>query len=421
MSWSENLQDASFRGVVFDCLRTQDSAPRDVASHEYPYLDGEDSEDLGRKARRLSITAVFFGADYEARLQAFLRACDEAGPGELIHPVYGSIPRAQLRDYQVTHDAETPDYCTVDLSFTEAATGNPFFVQQLPTQAAQAAGQLADVAHSNGTEVFAAALEGLRGLKGNLSRLNALRGVMTGTLANIRRLVQGYIGTALDLVDYPRAFSADVMGMLRRLVDLRSFDRTSVVSDWKSLASQFNQIVLLPSQVAGGAVASTDSGSAATGDIKPIPSQPEDVAKVTAVLQASTAAMLAMTASEILAGEADALTLSPIDVELIANDARTAIQAAIEAHRTLYPVEAARPVTEALKDAALGVQTAAMAVINARPPLIRRSVDAAGNLHLVAFHWYGDYARADELARLNPQLRNPNFLNAGDVLNAYAR
>ncbi|MGV4146288.1 DNA circularization protein, partial [Citrobacter freundii] len=43
------------------------------------------------------------------------------------------------------------------------------------------------------------------------------------------------------------------------------------------------------------------------------------------------------------------------------------------------------------------------------------------NLHLLAHLWYEDYTRATELLRLNPTLRNPNNIKAGDVLNAYSR
>lgn len=175
MAWADTLLDASFRGVTFDCLRTQDSAQRDTASHEYPYLDGADVEDLGRKARHITMSAVFFGKDYENRLQTFIKELDKPGHGELIHPVFGSIKQAQLTDYQVGHDADNPDYCTVELTFVEATPGNPFFVQQLPAQKAEAVSQLAATSRANGIEAFAKALDGLKSIKGNLSRLNALR------------------------------------------------------------------------------------------------------------------------------------------------------------------------------------------------------------------------------------------------------
>lgn len=427
MAWADTLLDASFRGVTFDCLRTQDNAQRDTASHEYPYLDGADVEDLGRKARHIIMSAVFFGKDYETRLQAFLKVLDLAGSGELIHPVFGSIKQAQLTDYQVGHDADDPDYCTVELTFVEATPGNPFFVQQLPAQKAEAVSQLAETSRANGIEAFAKALDGLKGIKGNLSRLNALRDVLTGTLSAIRSQVQGIIGTTLDLIDYPRAFAGDVMSLVSGMADLRGFDVGVITSDWKSLVGQFGDVVKLPGKVSSGSTSTGDSsGSSGTGggvvtDAKPIPAKPEDVALVTALVQVAAATTLAETAGQILAAEAEQPTLSPQEVEQIANDVRDTLQQVIEAHRDLFSVEDARPVTEALKDTALGVQEAAVAVIELLPPLVTRTVDAPGNLHLVAFRWYGDYTRAQELARLNPKLTNPNALQTGDILYAYAR
>ena len=50
-----------------------------------------------------------------------------------------------------------------------------------------------------------------------------------------------------------------------------------------------------------------------------------------------------------------------------------------------------------------------------------RDVGRDTSLHLLAFEWYGDYSRFGELLRLNPQIRHPNFLSKGEVLNAYAK
>jgi prophage DNA circulation protein len=80
----------------------------------------------------------------------------------------------------------------------------------------------------------------------------------------------------------------------------------------------------------------------------------------------------------------------------------------------------ARAITEPLKDLALVLQKAALAIIERRPPLIFRTLDGAGNLRLIAHLWYGDHSRAPELARLN-NLRLPNALNKGDVLRGYAK
>ncbi|MNV93278.1 hypothetical protein D3C71_1879470 [compost metagenome] len=74
-----------------------------------------------------------------------------------------------------------------------------------------------------------------------------------------------------------------------------------------------------------------------------------------------------------------------------------------------------------LQSLAYTLQMQAMALIQARPPLIRREVVRRCNLTLLAFDWYGDPARADELLRLNPSLSEPNNLQPGVHLYAYAR
>jgi len=423
MSWKDNLLDASFRGLVFDCLQTEDEAERDTASHAYPYMDGEDVEDLGRKARQLRLTAVFFGDDYDSRLQAFLAMLDEPGHGELIHPVFGSMARMQLLRHVVRHSAEDVDYCTVELTFKEATPSQPFFVQQLPAQQAQSLALQADTARQAGIAVFDQALSQLKQWQGNLAPLQALGAVMTGTLAAVRSQLHGLVAGA-SLLDSPRAFAAELVGLLDGLVDLRGFDTDTIASDWNSLARQLDRIVLLPVQLSRPADPLGDFPSVAEGQPIPaptLPPRPQDVAQLAALVQAVAASTLASTASDLLADQAEQPTLTPPQLETIANDVRQLLQTSIDSHQAAYPLEQARPVIAALKDTALAVQEAARAVIALAPPLIQRRVEQDGNLHLQAFAWYGDYRRAAELARLNPTLRNPNHLQAGDLLHAYAR
>jgi prophage DNA circulation protein len=102
-------------------------------------------------------------------LQAFLAVLDEPGHGELIHPVFGSMARMQLLRHVVRHSAEEVDYCTVELAFKEATPGQPFFVQQLPTQQAQGLALQADAARQAGIAVFDQALSWLQQWQGQLA------------------------------------------------------------------------------------------------------------------------------------------------------------------------------------------------------------------------------------------------------------
>lgn len=138
-------------------------------------------------------------------------------------------------------------------------------------------------------------------------------------------------------------------------------------------------------------------------------------------------------ASAILSDSALTAVLTPVDIEKIANETRQMIQDAIDIIRTTYaptmddisssaqPLGLSyEPVINQLATVAAAVQTLAEAVINEKPQLMQKTVTTPGNLHLMAHRWYGDYSRAAELQRLNPQLRDPNNLAMEDVLNAYA-
>lgn len=112
MAWNLTLQDASFRGVTFEVQSVEDRGEKALCVHEYPYRSGAEVEDLGRKPRVIPVTAIFWGVAYESRIKALVAAFEEAGPGELIHPVFGSLTVA-VRRWQIQHSAERHDYATV--------------------------------------------------------------------------------------------------------------------------------------------------------------------------------------------------------------------------------------------------------------------------------------------------------------------
>ena len=199
-----------------------------------------------------------------------------------------------------------------------------------------------------------------------------------------------------------------------------------IMADWKSGNTSLQEVAALPEQLITGQTTSavaTPSGSSVS-----------DIAELVTATRIQIALQLATDASDILSDESVITLLSPNDVEQIAGDTRKAIQQAIDLTRELFAddtqavsssVSASgvtwQPVVNGLKDIALAVQELGTTVITQRPPLTTRTVEADCNLHLLAHLWYADYSRASELLRLNPTLRNPNALKAGDVLNAYSR
>lgn len=98
MSWQDELQQASFRGVPFGVLGGEGRFGRRIASHEYPMRDKPYIEDMGRSTRRFNITGfliensvVYGGGSVIAQRDAMVAAAEAAGPGTLVHPTYGEL------------------------------------------------------------------------------------------------------------------------------------------------------------------------------------------------------------------------------------------------------------------------------------------------------------------------------------------
>jgi len=429
MAWANTLLDASFKGIVFEVVKTDDSSERAIAEHSYPYVDGSDIEDMGRGARHISVEAVFYGEDYETRLQAFLAVLDQPGAGEFIHPVFGSIKNAQATRSSVHHDAESPDYASVPVEFIESTPSSPFFDRSLPSQTADAVAQHGAAATASASASAAALIERLRAAN-PLAGLDALRDTLTAPLLAITAQT-GVVLSGLDVLAYPRAWGNDIAALVDGILNVRDFGG-SLAADWASIRSDLNSfsVVNAPTVSADWVGVQHDLSAFSEFSAPPAaapaqvtsgiePTEAQAISAAAATVQVNTAVGLADAASFVLVSEAATPTLSPVEIEGICNTARSAINVAIEQVRAIYGIEQSRTITEPLKDQGLAVQEAARSIIEARPPLILRTVDVPGNLRLMAHLWYADHTRAPELYRLNGA-RSP-FVNAGDSIHAYAR
>lgn len=407
MAWINTLLPASFRGFVFDIVKTDDTADRSTAEHSYPYKNGSDIEDMGRGARHINVEAIFYGANYEAQLQLFLGQLDMPGSGPFVHPVFGNFEHVQVVRYAVHHEADNVDEASVTIEFVESTPSEPFFNRALPSQTADSVAQHGALATSAATEAHSSLIDRIRAAN-PLAMLNALRTAMTGPLLAITAQ-SGVVLSGLDVLAYPRAWGNDISALVGGLLDIRGFGAT-LTADWASIQSDLNAFSIFssPSKIAPAQVASGIT-----------PTEQQILAVTAATIQVNTAVGLANAASFMLISESATPTLSPVAIEAVANTARTAIEVAIEQLRAIYSIDQSRPITEPLKDQALAIQEAARQIIEARPPLIWRTVDTPGNFALLAHLWYGDHTRSAELYRLNGA-RSP-FVKTGDRIHAYAK
>jgi len=446
MAWEFDLLDAKWRGIKFDAIAIDDAFDHDLAQHKFPYQAGAEIEHMGRNPRTASITAFFWtqgaGDDYEPRLQRFLKALAKPGPGEFVHPVFGTWPHALVQRSSVKHDAENPDQATVSFELIESQVNQPLFQQRTPQQKAEAISQRAQAARTASGSMLSNLIAKVRQLN-PLSQLAALRQALLGPLFRLKALAGSIVTAGLDVINYPASLISDISSLASGVANLGGFTSSTVLGNYRSAVSRLTQTIgsagstVVSYDTAGhavpaAAIASTDPSQPAPHIDYLQPTQTQAVYAVdlhicverVATIADAAAEALYLAASDMTSSGASSLrpedTLSPADVESIVNFARTEIDVVIHLARVLHDADHARAIIEPLKDTALALQEAAEALVVLRPPLIRRAVDAEMPLRLLAHHWYGDHTRALELQRLNG-LRNPNFSTAHQALLAYAQ
>lgn len=440
MSWQDDLLDCMYRGVTMDIMGEDLEAPRAVVQHGVPYVDGDDVEDLGQAAREFSMRAVVFGPNYMLQLKQILLALDTLGPGELVHPVYGSVTVVS-GGYKVSHQAERPDYAEIGLRFLEHTPNDAFFnrdliytdigtiyvedertwqdgvfdlIGRLDSLIAEVQGWIGGG--------WTGLMEKALGLPGITLRLQQMRSQIMGVVSGVESMAKSS-GSAFDpLLDLTRS-PTEIRSSIEKSTPGTSTEllsRTGVPSAMPGAESLPPEIARIGSTF----LVAAREGIAPDGSALPTTMPADPVEAVAFALVTLVITELALSyASAIgvaIENDADDLALSPNDLERLANLARSLIQAAILLHRHLYGVEEALPIIEGLRTTAALIQARARQLVLQRPPLVSRTVESPTNLRLLAHYWYSDSGRADELMRLNPELRSPYSIAPGTVVRAYA-
>lgn len=117
--WRERLREASYKGVPFGVVDSEESHGRRVVVHEFVGKDEPTIEDLGGAPRQFSLQAFVLGDDFMDKRDALKKVLNEKGTGTLIHPWYGEIEVSQYAEYKIKHSASTGRMCTFELFFVQ--------------------------------------------------------------------------------------------------------------------------------------------------------------------------------------------------------------------------------------------------------------------------------------------------------------
>jgi prophage DNA circulation protein len=119
MSWRDYLRPASFRGARFYIEAGGKRSGRRSVTHEFPKRDDPYTEDMGRRARRWTITAYVLGDDYLLARDALIGACERSGAGLLIHPTIGE-EQVVCEHYHCVEQRERGGLAEFEMQFAEA-------------------------------------------------------------------------------------------------------------------------------------------------------------------------------------------------------------------------------------------------------------------------------------------------------------
>lgn len=203
-SWRAKLRPASFRGVGFFVDAADLTGGRRIELHEYPQRDKPYAEDLGRKARTVSVQAWLIGDDYAAKRDQLLAKLEEAGVGELVHPWLGSL-QVSPGEYSYSESQAEGRMCRFSLQFFEAGElVFPGAAANYGQQSLQSAASLDAASVDDFSQVWDVSDQAVEAL--SLADATAMLGQVSDVMNFGADLYQGVLGAIRDPAGFALKF-----------------------------------------------------------------------------------------------------------------------------------------------------------------------------------------------------------------------
>lgn len=409
MTWRDQLQPASFRGVPFYVRSADTEEGRRGVLHEYPLRDDPFVEDMGRKAGEFTLEAIIVGEDYFPARDALRDALKQPGAGELVHPTLGRMQVALVASVRFVESlTDEGGMARFTLRFTETAEN---IQPAADTNTAAVTDEAADVAEEAAADEFADVFDvadqpefvGLNAkelLGEALQTINAVRAGITPDLSVVGEFVNDLsaVGSALaTLITTPATLATRIFGLyagLRGAIQ-RPLDALAAMGRLFGYGSKKSPVPMTT------------------------PARRVQAANRTAIetLVRRAAVIEAARASARIDFSAPATASAP----------RITYQQAIAMREQLADAleDEAATASAAVFNALMDLRAAVVRDITARgadlPRLVTISMPATLPALVVAYRAFGDTAREAEIVARNPILvRHPGFVPGGVALEVLA-
>lgn len=260
--WRDRRQEASFRGVPFWLDVDSVNVGRRTQLHEYPKRDRPYVEDLGRRTRKYQFDGFVVGDDCLAQRDLLLKALDQAGQGELVHPWFGRLT-VTAGDCEISHSRYEMGMVRFHLEFIDG-------MSVFPVQSANTRRQLA--AHAPTL------------LESILSRYKAAMAVVDlarQQVNAVRTAVSSVYAFAINFLKPLTTLAADLDALVYSLINAPYAFATSLLADIDSIERSFS------GYGSGGSVSSSRAKADAVVRLSaetPVASDPEVAAIQAAVI-----------------------------------------------------------------------------------------------------------------------------------------
>jgi prophage DNA circulation protein len=135
-----DIVEASYNGVLIHVFTSQtnynaalpqvsDKGGRRKVRYQFPYQDGQTTDDLGRKPETFEMDILLFGQNYSQALAKLFAEFNKPTPGTLVHPVRGNLT-VVVTDYELIHSHEKRKAVEIRVTFEEHNFTIGSFLQQ---------------------------------------------------------------------------------------------------------------------------------------------------------------------------------------------------------------------------------------------------------------------------------------------------
>jgi prophage DNA circulation protein len=416
--WRDSLLPGSIGGVSLFVSEVKPSVGRRTTVRELPFRDTPTHEDMGRRARRFSVSAFVIGPNYMAERDAVIAVFESPGPWLFVHPWWGEL--SVVLDEGASLDIVESDAegGIARFTFSLAESGSPDGAKiTVSTSAALSVASKAAI-----TAVQVDTLKKMKLDIGSVfSAAAAAIGKISGAMLKAKRKVQGALGVsqAAGLSDSLADLKANATKLLNTPAELLA-TLNGLVSSMKSIFSDFSSSNAESpnSPYPGGskklaaeaAIAMAQELAAVdTATPPPYPGGPQDDDAVAAE-RALSKALGVMTVAQVIDLFGSSL---PLESASAAVEALTTLGDLADG--ILLDTETSDDLFTAMSDLRAALDSHLASLSSSLPTIEKYTPKASMPALLLAFQIYSDPTRDLEIVGRNG-ISDPNFLPGGEAI-----